>query len=204
MVHRREIDGREIVLGNHGALWGNAMTWYDHETGSIWSQPLGEAILGPLTGTKLDLLPSTLTRWQDWTEAHPDSFALDAPSSRDGVDLQAVAVVVELNGESLAFPISRVRTGGVANADVGGVPVAVTSSEVDNNWAVFSRRLDGRIVELAVVDQVLVEVDGDGRWDRVTGFGLGATPENLDLLPGFTSFPADYRTFYPDGAIWPE
>ena len=69
MVHRREVDGEPIVLGNHGALFGNAMTWYDHETGSVWSQPTGEAILGPLTGTKLELLPSTLTTWGDWRDA---------------------------------------------------------------------------------------------------------------------------------------
>ena len=29
MVHRREIDGRDILFGNHGALLGSAMTWWD-------------------------------------------------------------------------------------------------------------------------------------------------------------------------------
>lgn len=47
MVHRRELDGAEIVFGNQGALYKDAMTWWDHDTGSVWSQPTGEAILGP-------------------------------------------------------------------------------------------------------------------------------------------------------------
>ena len=96
MVHRRSIDGTPIVLGNQGALWGNAMTWWDHETGSVWSQPLGEAILGPLTGTRLELLSSTLTTWDDWRAQHPSTLALDAPGGQSRFDaetLDTVAVV---------------------------------------------------------------------------------------------------------------
>ena len=80
MVHRREIDGEELVFGNQGALWGNAMTWWDHGTGSIWSQPIAEAILGPRKGDRLELFPSTLTRWGPWREAHPETLALDGQS----------------------------------------------------------------------------------------------------------------------------
>jgi hypothetical protein len=34
MVHRRIVDGEEVVFGNQGALYMNAMTWWDHTTGS--------------------------------------------------------------------------------------------------------------------------------------------------------------------------
>jgi hypothetical protein len=61
MVHRRDIDGRGVVFGNQGDLYMNAMTWWDHDTSSVWSQPTGEAILGPLKGERLELVPSTLT-----------------------------------------------------------------------------------------------------------------------------------------------
>ena len=204
MVHRREIDGREIVLGNHGALWGNAMTWFDHETGSVWSQPIGQAILGPLEGTTLELLPSTLTRWSDWKETHPDTFALDAATSLSSgrFSLEMMAVVVELNEQSIAYPIPDVRDVGVVNSELDGVPFAVTSSASNDNWAVFSRTLDDRVVELALEDGVLVEVGGDSRWDANTGVGIDGTTEQLDHLPGFTSFPADYTTFYPNGSFW--
>ena len=212
MVHRREVDGQAIVLGNHGALWGNAMTWFDHETGSIWSQPLGEAIAGPLKGTRLELLPSTLTEWGDWRAAHPDSFALDAPSTFSGFDLDDMAVVVEIGEDSMAFPVSLIRRVGVVNEVIrpaeGGddlpvaVPVAVAVAEEGDNWAVFARTLDDRVVELTVEVGVLIEVGGDGRWDPVTGLGLDGTDQNLSLLPGFTSFPRDYTTFFPDGAVW--
>jgi len=206
MVHRREIDGQPIVLGNHGALWGNAMTWFDHETGSIWSQPLGEAIMGPLTGTRLELLPSTLTTWGDWIEQHPESLALAAPGGFSGFDLETMAVVVELGDDSVAHPVPDVRIAGVANSTVDGVPVAVHLPPNRDNWLVLSRQLDDRVVELQVeaepTSTVLVEVGGSGRWDGATGVGIDGTDQSLDRLPGFTSFPADYVTFFPDGSFW--
>ncbi len=209
MVHRREVNGQPIALGNHGALWGNAMTWFDHETGSVWSQPLGEAIAGPLKGTTLELLPSTLTEWSDWRDEHPDTFALDAPSTFAGFDLESMSVVVEFSEDSMAFPVPLVRRVGVANeviirtGDGGGeLPVAVVVQPEGDNWAVFSRTLDDRVVELALDAGVLVETGGDGRWDPFSGLDLGGSGENLDLLPGFTSFPADYTTFFPAGSVW--
>jgi len=202
MVHRREINGSEIVLGNHGALWGNAMTWYDHGTGSVWSQPIGEAILGPLKGETLGLLPSTLTRWGDWVEAHPDSFALDAPATPNGFALQSMAIVVELNDVSVAFPVEPVRERQVVNSEVGGAPIAVRVDPLGDNWAVFSRQLDDRVVELESANGSLVEIGGAGRWDPNTGLAVDDDHQDLGLLPGFSSFPNDYVTFFADGAFW--
>ncbi len=202
MVHRREIDGSEIVLGNHGALWGNAMTWYDHETGSVWSQPIGEAILGPLKGAKLELLPSTLTRWGDWTDTHPDSFALDAPAVASGFALESMVIVVELNATSVAYPVERVREVEVVNSTVGGVPLAVRADPKGDNWAVFSRQLNDRVVELGISNGLLAEVGGEGRWEPATGLASDGNGDNLGLLPGFSSFPNDYVTFFGDGAFW--
>ncbi len=202
MVHRREIDGRPIVLGNQGDLWGNAMTWFDHDTGSVWSQPIGEAILGPLTGEKLELLSSTVLTWGEWRDLYPDTVALDAPSQRSGFSLDQMAIVVELGPDSVAFPVVDVREAGVANTTVGDVPIAVTVDPGGDTWTVVSRRLDDRVVELERDDDRLVEIGGDGRWDAARGLPVDGTDVGLDLLPGFTSFPRDYITFFPNGFFW--
>ena len=62
------------MFGNAGSLYKNGMTWWDHETKSIWSQPVGRAIEGELTGLELFLLPSELTTWANWLEKHPDTL----------------------------------------------------------------------------------------------------------------------------------
>ena len=204
MVHRREINGQEIVLGNHGALWGNALTFYDHETGSIWSQPIGEAIAGPLTGTQLELLPSEFTLWGDWKAAHPDSWALNVSSAWSGFRLEDLAIVIDFSDGSQAFEVPVVREVGVANSTVGAddVPVAVTVDPNADRWTVYSRRLDDRVVELGWDDGELFEVGGDGRWNPVTGLSAIGGTQHLDKLPGFTSFPEDYVVFFAEGSFW--
>ena len=207
MVHRRELNGTVLVLGNQGALWGNAMTWWDHSTGSIWSQPLGEAILGPLKGERLELFPSTLTTWQSWLGAHPESLALDVHAWRTAFDLDDMAVVVDLGTESVAYRIPALREVGLVNDVVSGLEIAVVIDPTDAaRWAVFSRRLDSTVVALELTDQGLVDTVSGTVFDPFLGIGRSGpfADQVLDKLPGFTSFPSDYLTFFPEGRTWPE
>ena len=205
MVHRREIDGEEIVLGNQGDLFGNAMTWWDHETGSVWSQPLGQAILGPRTGETLELLPSTLTSWESWLRTHPDTAALDAPAGGEFFALEQMAIVVDLGDETVAYPIRDLREVSVVNDVVAGIPIAVVIDPNDDaSWAVFSRRLDTDVVDLSLIDGEIVDRTSGTVFDPNRGIGRGGKHDGqiMDLLPGITSFPRDVETFWPDARFW--
>ena len=205
MVHRRSLGGTAIVFGNHGALWGNAMTWFDHETGSIWSQPIGEAIVGPLKGTTLDLLPSTLTQWSEWRRLHPETLALDAPGGQTRFDIRQMSIVVAFGDDSAAYPVADL--GVVANDTIDGVPIAVVVEQQSlESWAVFSRTLDDdTVVQLAFTDSgdLIDTVTGTTfHPSRGTGIEGPLSDQILDQLPAFTSFTEDYFTFYPDGRVW--
>jgi hypothetical protein len=205
MVHRREIDGRELVFGNQGDLYRRAMTWWDHDTGSVWSQPRGEAILGPLTGARLELLPSTLTTWSRWRTDHPDTLALDAQGVPTYFELDDMLVVVEFGDEATGYPVPALRAEGVVNDVVGGVPVAVlTGAEGDERPAVFSRRLDDGVARLRLDGDRLVDAELDAAWDATSGLRLEgpAALGDLDPLAAFTVFPADFPSFFPDGRVW--
>ena len=206
MVHRREHNGQEIVLGNQGALWGQAMTWWDHETGSIWSQPIGEAIPGPLRGAALKLLPSTLTTWEAWQAAHPGTLALDAPGWQTAFDLEDMAIVMDRGTESAAYDVPSLQAVGVVNDIVAGLEIAVVIDPDDpQRWAVFSRRLDQETVELELTPDGLVDTVTGTVFDPFLGTGVSGplADQSLDRLPAFTSFPDDYWTFFPDGRLWP-
>lgn len=205
MVHRRELEGQTLVFGNHGALWGNAMTWWDHDTGSIWSQPLGEAIAGPRKGAKLEAFPVTFTTWGAWVEAHPYTLALDAPAGASGFALEQLIIVVDFGVETAAYPVMDVQRDGVVNDVVAGVEVAIVSDPTNSQrWSVLSRRLDDQVVELQRIDDEIVDVATGSVWDPLRGLGLSGPlqGEILNPLPGFTSFPGDFRTFWPDGRVW--
>ncbi len=205
MVHRREIDGQELVFGNQGALYKNAMTLFDHDTGSVWSQPFGEAILGPRTGAVMELLPSQMTTWGAWRELHPDTWALDAPGPRSGFDLAVMSVMVEFGDEAVQYPIHLLRAGLVANDEVAGLEVAVLVDPADpDRWSVFSRRLDNDVVELELRDGALVDTVSGTGFDPATGRGLSGplAHQTLDQLPGFTVFPWEYAQLWPEGRTW--
>jgi hypothetical protein len=205
MVHRRDPDGTPIIFGNQGALFGNAMTWWDHASGSIWSQPLGEAILGPRKGERLELVPSTLTTWDAWKKTHPETRALDVHSWATGFHLHQMAVVVDLGDESAAYHVPALREVRVVNDTVAGLEIAVViDPSEEQRWAVFSRRLDDQVVELVVEDDQLVDTTTGSVFDPNMGLGLSGplADQSLGRLPAFTSFPDDYLTFFPEGRYW--
>ena len=53
-----------------------AMTWFDHETESIWSQPWGMALAGPLEGFRLEQIPANILPWAAWLADHRDTMVL--------------------------------------------------------------------------------------------------------------------------------
>lgn len=206
MVHRRELKGTELVFGNQGDLYGNAMTWFDHGTGSVWSQPRGEAILGPRTGERLELLPSTLTTWQAWTTANPQTLALDVEGWPTGFHLEDMAVVVDMGDAATAYSFEELQRSGVVNDEVAGVPVAIVIDPQDTNrWAVFSRQLDDVVVELSFVQAGLIDTATGTSFDPFSGVGVAGPlrDQSLDRLPAFTAFPDDYARFFPAGTMWP-
>jgi len=53
----RRVDGRVLTFKTSGLLLDANKLMVDDETGSLWRQATGEAVSGPLRGTRLDLLP---------------------------------------------------------------------------------------------------------------------------------------------------
>ena len=51
---------------------------YDQATHSLWNQFTGRPVVGPLTGSgiELEVLPVTITSWRDWQAQHPDTKVL--------------------------------------------------------------------------------------------------------------------------------
>jgi len=129
LVHDRRVDGATAVFGNQGALYQGAMTWFDHETGSIWSQPLGKALVGPRYGATVKLMPSQLTTWGEWVRAHPETAVLTVahPSppfqgQRPGPG-HVVGVIV--GDVAAAWPYQWLAAGNVVNSTIGETPVSI-------------------------------------------------------------------------------
>lgn len=70
-------------FGISGLLYNSDVLLYDRTTESLWSQMMGEAISGPLKGTRLASLPITHTSWADWRRRHPTSLVLSTDTGFD-------------------------------------------------------------------------------------------------------------------------
>ncbi len=67
----RRVDGRAEVFGVSGGLYRSAMVMFDRRTTSLWPQPLGRAVMGPLLGAELEVVASSLLPWREIREAYP-------------------------------------------------------------------------------------------------------------------------------------
>ncbi|MGB0757271.1 MAG: DUF3179 domain-containing protein [Patescibacteria group bacterium] len=68
--------GEYVEFGTSGKLWQSNLVMYDRKTDSLWSQVLGEAIAGEMTGTALSTFPSDRVRFGDWKEQYPQGEVL--------------------------------------------------------------------------------------------------------------------------------
>ncbi|MEP6993285.1 MAG: DUF3179 domain-containing protein [Acidobacteriota bacterium] len=71
-------DGPPHVFGSSGLLYRSNKLMYDEATLSLWSNLTGEPVVGQLVGKNLalELLPLTVTTWEDWKTRHPDTTVL--------------------------------------------------------------------------------------------------------------------------------
>lgn len=84
IVFRRPVIAERVLeFGVSGRLYNANLLMYDRQTGSLWSQFLGEVIAGPLLGKAATLirLPADIVSWGIWKQAHPDTQVLERPST---------------------------------------------------------------------------------------------------------------------------
>lgn len=80
IVFDRRVDGEVQEFGVSGRLWQSNLLMYNRANReadeSLWSQVLGEAVLGVNTGEKLDIVRSSTVLYGDWKKEHPDTKVL--------------------------------------------------------------------------------------------------------------------------------
>ena len=145
------VGGDVLRFGVSGLLRFSDLVMWDATTETLWQQITGEAIVGELAGTQLELLPSAVVGWDEFRASFPDGQVLSrqtgfgrnygtnpyvgySSSSRpflfDGeVDDRFPAlervVGVTVGDADKAFPFSVIAGPRVVNDTVADVPVAI-------------------------------------------------------------------------------
>ena len=76
VVFDRRVDGQTLEFGTSGKLRNSDLVMYDRQTESWWQQFLGEAIVGAMTGKRLEFLPARIESYARFRDRAPDGKVL--------------------------------------------------------------------------------------------------------------------------------
>ena len=161
------MDGQILDFGTSGVLRFSNLVMYDRQTESWWQEFGGEAIVGVMTGKKLEMLPLSMVSWQEFKSAFPEGKVLSRKTgfnrrygmtpyvgydsiSRsfgpEGKQLPASERVVGLiiGEEALAVPFSVLEEESVVHYTLSGQELVVfykkgTASSLDHPDIAFGR-----------------------------------------------------------------
>jgi len=140
-----------LTFGVSGLLYKSNVLMYDHQTESLWSQVRREAVTGPMTGTRLKVLSSTLTAWAKWKKRHPETKVLSIKTgyvrdySRDpyedyyksrkgflalfkpapGEEEKQLVAGIAIDGSMKAYPLDHLREKGRLTDRLGDTSITL-------------------------------------------------------------------------------
>jgi Protein of unknown function (DUF3179) len=153
IVFDRRVDGRTLDFGTTGNLRSSDLVMYDRQTESWWQQFGGRALVGELTGEKLEQVPARIVAWREFGREHPDGKVLSRETGHsrrygdnpytgyDDVDSPPIfptansdderlppkerVVFIERSRDAVAIPFSALRRQKRIPVEVGGRSLVV-------------------------------------------------------------------------------
>jgi hypothetical protein len=195
LVFERTHNGAILEFGTTGKLRHSDLVMYDRQTESWWQQFTGEAIVGELTGDRLEIVPSRMEPFAAFAERHPEGEVLARPASvRRDYGRNPYA-----GYDSGDWPF-------LYRGDYDG-PVPALSYVVavgDDAWPLSLLRERGRIargdLRIAWQEGMASALDS-GRIEKGRELGSVTVTRNGDPVVFHTPFAFAFKAFHPDGTI---
>lgn len=111
IVFDRRIEGEVHDFGVSGMLRHSDMVMYDRQTDSLWQQLTGEAIVGSMTGRKIEILPSQVVAFATFAKSSPAGKVLSRDTGHNRAYGQNPYAGYEFGDRPLFPAPSRRRTG---------------------------------------------------------------------------------------------
>ena len=229
-VFERIIDGKEVEFGTSGKLYNSNLLMYDRLTESYWSQALGLAVKGELTGKQLNLVPFDVITWGDWKELHPDTLVLTTNTghlrsyatdpygnyyteprimfpveySDDRMHPKEIIIGVEVENVYKAYKQNDIETESIINDSVNDEPLLLVSLFSENS-RVFERTVNDKVLDFQYVENKIIDLQTKSEWSydgtAVSGHYFGTQLERIPTSPGFWF---EWFAFHPDTLVYGE
>ena len=227
-VFERVIDGKEVEFGTSGKLYNSNLVMYDRLTDSYWSQALGVAITGELTGYELKRIPFDVISWADWKTLHPDTLVLTTETGHIrsyGVDPYGdyytdprILFPVEHEDDRMhpkelilgfhesdvykAYKQDDVESAIVINDIFNNKPMMLVSLFSGDSRA-FDRTVNDKVLTFDFVDNVIIDLESKSKWNY-DGVATSGSMEGIQLvrLPFNPGFWFEWVAFHPDTEVY--
>ncbi|RME75652.1 MAG: DUF3179 domain-containing protein [Planctomycetota bacterium] len=217
-MYGRRLGDRVLSFGHEGLLYRRSFVMYDRQTHSLWVHTMAQAVKGPLRGTRLPILPSSLVPWSAWRAAHPDTLVLAGQPARGFMGRFDAARAPERYGLSLQprdaparlYPYRALQKRPVVNDRWHDRPLVVVFDPATSAAAVFDRTVGGRTLHFAALP-----ADRDGRarmrdtetgsvWLRLSGVCVSGprAGQHLRPVPAIPWRTDRWAAFFPNGSVF--
>jgi len=199
VVFDRRLGGRVLDFGTTGKLRFSDLIMYDRRTESWWQQFAGEAIVGELTGSTLDILPARLESFASFRDRAPAGKVL-VPTDPG---LRSYGANPYAGYDTRTEPYGFYR--GLLPNEVAPLSRVVSLADRREAWSLDLLR---RLGEVRTPDGTLLRwqpgqssaLDTPLIADGMEVGGVTATQDGLDV-PYFVDFAFAFRAFQPNATI---
>jgi hypothetical protein len=227
-VFERILDGQEVEFGTSGKLYNSNLVMYDRLTDSYWSQALGQAITGELTGQELEIIPFDVITWGDWKAIHPDSKVLTTETGHiraygvdpygdyytdpriifpvehrdDRLHPKEIILGFRESGVYKAYGQNDIENSVVINDKLADTSLLLTSLYPQNARA-FDRTLDGQVLDFEFKDGMIIDAQTNSEWNY-DGLAISGTLEGSQLsrIPFNPGFWFEWVAFHPETQLY--
>jgi len=227
-VFERVIDGQEVEFGTSGKLYNSNLLMYDRLTESYWSQALGIAVKGELSGYKLNLIPFDVITWGDWKTLHPNTLVMTTDTgyirsystdpygnyytepriffpvehSDDRMHPKEIIIGFNQNNIYKAYKQNDIELNIIINDSIGETPVMLISLYSENSRA-FERTINGVVLDFEYMDGKIFDSQTNSEWNydglSISGEYEGKQLERMPIEPGFWF---EWFAFHPQTLVY--
>jgi hypothetical protein len=219
-----------LTFGSSGFLYRSNKLMYDRNTDTLWHQMWGTPAFGPLVGSGLQLerLPVTLTTWEAWYEAHPETkvMAFETGFVRD---YSAGAAYAEyfaspdtmfpvwqrsnllptkswvftqfINGQPKAYPLSILEKELVVNDTLARQNLVVIYDEGGLGARAYERA-ERRFISASNGTSGVILDESGVEWQLTEAALVSPDGTQLARLPGHMAYWFGWFSFYPQTAVY--
>lgn len=202
----RVLNGQTVEFGTSGRLYNSDLVMYDRQpgnnqltvywrdltdAGNLWSQMLGQALVGELAAHKLTRIPTDVLLWKDWLRLHPDTIVLSRDTgflrnygtdpyegyfdsstiwfpvehSDDRLFEKEVIYGIEYEGKLKAYPVQYVDENDVVN-DIFQNRGIFLLKVGDKAIRGFESNVDGERLTFEIKDGQIIDQETTSVWDE--------------------------------------